>query len=207
MYQECITCPKLGISCDGPNFIAMSAPELLAWCKARKAQLHLSNATLSEVSGMPKGTIDRLFAGEHMDFRYETVRPLVKALVGGKEWSGDPCPDPSDSEKAEMLEKIHHLESELLHRDDKIKGLEKTNDSLETLVTNTNARATKDKDFLREQIKSKNTAIVTLSVLLGLALAVIIGALIVDKLDLSKGFFWLKSFLGGESGKWWFIKG
>lgn len=197
MYQECITCPKIGISCDGPNFMAMSAPELLAWCKARKAQLHLSNATLAELSGMPKGTIDRLFAGEHMDFRYETVRPLVKALVGGKEWSGSPCDDPSDSERAELLEKIHHLENELIHRDEKIRSLQETNTSLQTLVTNSNARYTTDKDFLRGELKRKNKIIAILSVIIGVETIAIMAALIVDRLNDDMGFFWLRSWFGG----------
>ena len=202
MYQECITCPKIGISCDGPNFIAMSAPELLAWCKARKAQLHLSNAALADMSGMPKGTIDRLFAGEHMDFRYETVRPLVKALVGGKEWSGNPCDNPSDSEWAELLEKIRHLESELIHRDEKIADLQATNSSMQTLITNTNTRTTVDKDFLRGEMKRKNKTIVILSTFLGLCLLLIIGALVIDRINPEIGFFWLRSWLGGSGSEY-----
>lgn len=83
MYHKCVACPKIGVSCAGPNFVAMSAAELLDWCKLRKAHLHLSNAKLAEISGMAKGTIDRLFSGEHFDFKYESIRPLLKALVGG----------------------------------------------------------------------------------------------------------------------------
>lgn len=194
MYQECITCPKIGISCDGPNFIAMSATELLSWCKARKAHLHLSNATLADMSAMPKGTVDRLFAGEHMDFRYETVRPLVKALVGGKEWSGDPCPDPNSSEKAELLEKIRHLEEGIQWRDDKINHLLKNNAAMEMLIANTNTRATMDKNFLRK-------IIVILGIALGICLVTIITALIIDRLDPTKGFFWLRSWLDGSGSR------
>ena len=35
MYLECVSCPKLGITCKGPNFVAMPAHDLWEWCKKR----------------------------------------------------------------------------------------------------------------------------------------------------------------------------
>ena len=70
MYKDCLNCPELGVTCDGPNFVAMTAAEILEWCKLRKAYLKMSNAKLSEISGVPKDTIDRLLSGEHLDFKY-----------------------------------------------------------------------------------------------------------------------------------------
>lgn len=93
MYDDCITCDKLGCSCDGPNFVAMSAVELLDWCKRRKQHLGLSRERLAEISGVPIGTINRLLSGTHYDFRYETLRPIIKVLVGGS-FDGNPCPTP-----------------------------------------------------------------------------------------------------------------
>ena len=89
MYHECLSCHKLGVSCDGPNLFALSSREILEWCKKRKSKLQLSNAKLAELSGTPKGTIDRIFAGDS-DFKHETIRPIVRALIGG-DFSGDPC--------------------------------------------------------------------------------------------------------------------
>ncbi len=210
-YEKCLTCKQLGIDCDGPNFLAMDTIELGQWCdEKRKTIPGMTYDRLAAETGISKTAIYNFLKGIHPDCRLETIRPIVKELAGGK-WDDNPCGSVTNTEKAAYEEKIKELEKlldyEVRWRDDKIKHFETTNTSLQMLVTNTNARFTKDKDFLREQIKSKNTAIVTLSVLLGLALAVIIGALIVDKLDPSKGFFWLKSFLGGEYGKWWFYKG
>lgn len=194
--EQCISCPKIGASCDGPPFYEMSAAELLAWCKERKAWLHLTNGKLAEISNVPKGTIDRLFAGEHADCRYETIRLIAKALVGG-EWSKNPCPTPHGGDNAQ--EQAQH-EAEIRWRDDMIAILQKDNAGLQTLVANTNKRHTESQQFMRGQIKAKNRVILTLSILLAVCLGIIIAALIVDKLNPEMGFFWLRSMLGGQTG-------
>lgn len=153
MYKECVSCQKLGISCDGPNFVAMPAAELVAWCKARKEYLGLSNGRIAEMTGMSKGTVDGFFASAHADFRFETIRPVLRVLVGG-EFSGEPCPEPSSSEKAAYEERIRHLEAEVARRDDKIKDLTANFEDMKTLVTNTNKRNADGQRFLRAQVKT-----------------------------------------------------
>lgn len=192
MYSECLDCPKIGKSCDGPNFFAMSTPELLAWCKARKANLHISNARLSELSGMPKGTIDRLFAGEHTDFRYETIRPLLKALTGGA-WSGNPCAAPQAD--GDLQRKVQELEAEIRWRDDKIQHLTDNHNAMTTLIANTNKRNTEQAEFMRSEIKRTNARATIMTIIAVLALLYIIVTLVIDRADPSKGFYWLEGFL------------
>lgn len=192
MYSECIKCPKIGISCDGPNFFAMNTQELLAWCKERKKELKLSNAQLAEMSGMPKGTIDRLFAGEHFDFRYETIRPLLKALTGGA-WSGNPCAALQEDEV--LKKKVQELEAELARRDESIRHYKENYDGMTTLVANTNKRHEEQLHFLEGEIKRKNKFVTGLAILAVLALLYIIVTLIIDLADPSRGYYWLESFL------------
>jgi len=192
MYTECLTCPKIGKTCDGPNFFAMSTPELLAWCKARKKEIKASNAQLAEMSGMPKGTIDRLFAGEHVDFRYETIRPLLKALTGGT-WSGNPCAAPEEDEV--LQKKIQELEAEITKRDESIQQYKKNYDDLTTLVANTNKRHEEQLHFLRGEIKRKNKFVTFLAILAVVALLYIIVTLAIDLTDPSRGIFWLEGLL------------
>ena len=99
MYDKCFNCHKLGVACDGPNLFALPSREILEWCKQRKSKLQLSNAKLAELSGTPKGTIDRIFAGDS-DFKHDTIRPIVRALIGS-ELSGNPCGMDSDTAKLE----------------------------------------------------------------------------------------------------------
>lgn len=129
MYEKCVKCPKVGTTCEGPHFFSMSAPALLEWCKSRKKFLNLSNEKLAELSGIPKGTIDRLLSGEHLDFKFETIRPLIKVLSGG-EWIETPCPD----EPADFAdEKIVHLEEENERLKEKLSELkEASNGKLNT---------------------------------------------------------------------------
>lgn len=192
MYSQCVKCPKIGISCDGPNFFALQTPELLAWCKERKKELHLSNAQLADMSGMPKGTIDRLFAGDHVDFRYETIRPLLKALTGGS-WSGIPCA--SVHEEESLQKKIQELEAELDRRDESIQQYKKNYDDLTTLVANTNKRHEEQLHFLRGEIKRKNKFVTGLAILSVVALLYIIVTLIIDLTDPSRGIYWLEGIL------------
>lgn len=192
MYSECIKCQKIGISCDGPNFFAMDASELHAWCKERKKEIKASNAQLAEMSGMPKGTIDRFFAGEHIDFRYETIRPLLKALTGGA-WSGNPCAAPEEEEA--LQKKIQELEAEIAKRDESLQQYKKNYEDLTTLVANTNKRHEEQLHFLRGEIKRKNKFVTGLAILSVVALLYIIVTLVIDVADPSRGFYWLEGLL------------
>lgn len=192
MYSECLNCEKIGVSCDGPNFMAMGAPELLAWCKARKAHLHLTNGRLAEMSGMPKGTIDRLFAGEHVDFRFETIRPLLKALTGGA-WSGNPCAAPQEDNA--LQDELHRMEQKMKRMDEKARELAEENARLQDHIKEANKQHGEQLKFLRGEIKRKNKFVTVLAILSVVALLYIIVTLIIDMADPSRGIFWLESLL------------
>ena len=185
MYENCLQCKKLGSPCDGPNFLAMNTAELVEWCNARRKQLSLTYDRIAELTNLSKGTVSGFFNATHADYRLETIRPILKLLVGG-EWGDSPCADPTDTERAGYEARIAHLEGEIAWRDDKIQHLTRNGEAMQTLITNTNARNEKDKAFQRK-------AIVILSVLLAICLLVIIAALIVDRLNGDIGFFWLES--------------
>lgn len=204
MYLKCSTCPKLGVTCKGPYFLLTMTPQqLISWCKERKKHLGLTNAKLAELSGMSQGTVDSLLANTHADFKFGTIQPMLKALVGG-DWSSEDCIATSEDSSEELKAlrgKVEKLESGIEWRDEKIALLNKDGDDLRKLIANTNARHAKSQDFLREQLRSRNKAVAVLSAFLGLAVAVIIGALIVDRLNGNVGFIWLDNlsmlFQGG----------
>ncbi len=104
MFDRCITCERLGQDCV-PNLLALSWPALLEWWKQRQKHLGWTNQFLSDKSGIPVGTINRIKAGED-DARYSTMRSIIHALMGG--YSVEfPCQKKLDQEFAhiETLEK------------------------------------------------------------------------------------------------------
>lgn len=193
MYEKCLECKKLGNPCDGPNFMAMNTDDLIHWCNERKKQLPgLTYDRIVEQTGLSKGTVSGFFKGSHTDYRIETIRPILKLLVGG-EWEDTPCGDPTAEERAHYEEKIHQLESEIAWRDDKIKHLEKNYESMTTLIANTNKRNAEQTQFLQDQVKNRNKTIVFLAIPLVICVLLIIAALIIDRLNGHIGFFWLES--------------
>lgn len=193
MYLECLSCPDLGVSCNGPNCVAMSAHDLLEWCKARKAALGMSRVKLAELSGIPKGTIDRLFAGDYTDFKYETIRHLVKALVGG-DWGDHPCAKAQAEEDKCLHEMIARLEEENAQMKEKLSKEESAHSQTVESVKTDNQETVM---FLKEQLKieqgrskHRTIAIAVLGILLGIILTLMITALTIDRLNPEVGFFW-----------------
>ena len=168
MYEQCIKCPKVGVSCEGPHFFTMPAEDLLEWCKERKKFLKLSNEKLAELSGIPKGTIDRLFSGEHLDFKFETMRPIIKVLAGG-EFVEAPCPEEPNN-----------------FADENICRLEEENASLKEHL----AEEQEMKAFFKEQYSFRGKAIIALTTFLGISILLIFAALIIDLASHDLGFIW-----------------
>lgn len=180
MYEKCLNCPKIGTTCEGPHFFSMTAPVLLEWCKSRKKYLRLSNEKLAELSGVPKGTIDRLLSGEHLDFKFETIRPLIKVLSGG-EWIEAPCPDEPNNF---VDEKIIHLEEENEKLKKEINELKEAHDEK---LNNYKEKL----DIYKDQLKWVRISSAILGVLLAVCLVIITAALVVDHFHSNLGFFWV----------------
>ena len=97
-YNICISCPKIGQSCDGPNFLAMSVERWCEWCRFRKEYLGWKNGTLAEKAGVAKISVDRIMKGDVKDLRITTMQAVTKALVNGS-WGQSPCVLVAESEK------------------------------------------------------------------------------------------------------------
>ena len=65
-----------------PDILSLNSKDLIDWCNARKKQLHISNAKLAMQTNVPEGTIDRILTGKNLEFRYSTIQPIVKFLLG-----------------------------------------------------------------------------------------------------------------------------
>ena len=178
MYLECLDCPKLGTTCKGPNFVSMPANKLWDWCKKRKAKLRMTNAQLAELSGTPKGTIDRLFAKDQADFKYETIRPIIPVLVGGHFDDEAICRDPEiEQYEKETIKRLQEENAKLKETIEELRELKK--------------EKKEEIEFLKSEVKSERNSKKILAVFLAIALSIIIGALVTDYMYSHVGFFWV----------------
>ncbi len=180
MYPECVRCPKLGKSCDGPNFILTSPDKLIEWVKERKKHLGLTNEKLAELSGVAPGTIASVLAGRRADFKVGTIQPIMLALIGG-ERTGTPCPDPTGRHDAELREEIARLKEDNERQEKRLAEFAAEVD----LLRNHNAQTARNNEqaaeryetslnFLRSRIKSRDKTVKVLGALLLLAWLIIL---------------------------------
>lgn len=201
-YKDCLQCKQLGNGCDGPNLLFLSTPELGQWLNELRKQRGISYDKTSLDAGASKTAVYNLLKetpedGTHPECRIDTARMVAKTLIGGDS-EDNPCGNVSNSEKAAYEERIRQLEHDIEWQKEKAGIIEKENTDLKTLVANTNKRHTESQQFMRGQIRDKNKAILTLSLLLGVCVLLIIAALVIDNTNPDVGFFWLRSWLGGS---------
>ena len=122
MFEKCITCERLGQDCM-PNLLILPFPELLAWWAKKQKLLGWSNQTLSDMSHIPKGTIDRIKQGDYDDCRYSTMRNILVALIGGVA-DEFPCKERLDKQRQRLaeLEEEHKRMIELEKENEELKA-------------------------------------------------------------------------------------
>jgi predicted transcriptional regulator len=105
MFEKCISCKKIGISCV-PNLTLLPFSNLIQWCDKRQKFLGWSNQMLADKSQVPLGTIKRIKGGDYLDCKYSTIRSLLITLIGGTT-DEFPCTDLVEKElkQMEQLEK------------------------------------------------------------------------------------------------------
>lgn len=167
MYEKCLKCNHLGRDCF-PNLYVMPVEDMREFAIKLKKERNLSNAKISKISGISKGTIDSSFSNKDGDIHYTTFAPILCTLLQS-DWEESPCPQfivnsDKDNETIERLEKEN---AEL-----KAKNIE-------------------DTQYLKRAIKTKNTAIIILGTVLFIALVVIIAALAIDRYNSGLGFLWV----------------
>lgn len=161
MYEVCITCPKLGNPCNGPNFSALSTTERLEWIKKRKKHLGWTHSKLAEESNTPKGTIDSLLSGTRTGANTETLRPIFEALIGGYT-DGKPCPNPPTAESDNIAQHTETISSQ----DKRIKELEDENRRLKDHIRSSNEHHARDKENAVKEYRRAYKLHLTLSCVL-----------------------------------------
>lgn len=201
MDKNCVNCTHPGRDCI-PYLMTFTNAELLEWAKMRRVALHLSYEELSEKSGVPLSTIERMMSRKGTDCRFGTAQPVIRVLSGcsAEELDCECVKQPDDVLKEQLKAKeeiIRHLEEENQRKNGVIDHLHAT--------AKEDIERAKDEEsesiaYMKKKEKSYLRLICALSIALAVALLVIIAALVSDKLDPTKGFFWLRSWLSSMAG-------
>lgn len=153
-YNICVSCSRIGQSCDGPNFLAISVERWCEWCHLRRDFLGWKNATLSEKSGVSKISIDRIMSGDVKDLRITTMQAVTKALLNGS-WGQSPCALVAETEKEISIDnpviiaQCQHLQN----------TLDTLTEEHKKDLAFIREEAQKKIDFLREQVTIKDRQI------------------------------------------------
>lgn len=118
---------------DFSNILSLTPSELIKWCRQRKQTLNYSNQKLSDITGVPIGTIDRIMAGKYTEYKYSSIQPIVAALLG----YGEETPEPENTNKQYYYDTIEGYKLVLENKNKEIAVLKK---EIDTLI--------KEKEFL-----------------------------------------------------------
>ena len=153
-YNICISCPRIGQTCDGPNFLAMSVERWCEWCRLRRDHLKWKNQTIAEKAKVSKVSVDRIMNNDVKDLRITTMQAVTKALVNGT-WGQSPCVLVTETEKE------IYVDNPVI-----IAQCQQLQNTLDTLSADykielaaVREEAQKKIDFLREQVSIKDRQI------------------------------------------------
>ena len=160
-YNICISCPKIGQTCDGPNFLAMSIERFCEWCRLRRDYLGWKNQLVADKANVSKVSVDRIMTGDSKDLRITTMQAVARALVNGV-WGHSPCVLVTETEKEIYVDnpvivaQCQHLQN----------TLDNLSVEYKAEVVAIRAEAQRKIDFLRDQIALKDKHILWLQSLI-----------------------------------------
>jgi hypothetical protein len=175
--KDCKNCTHAGKDCF-PYLATLPPNELIAWCKIRKDALRLSSGEIADRSGVPKGTVDRMFSADMSDCRLSTILPILCVLSGCRRDELTCTHDTQD--EMTMKEKNAHLS-------DTMARLEAENRNNQETIARIRETVSDMKALARRRMR----IISVLAFSLAASLLVIIAALVIDKMNSDVGFIWI----------------
>ena len=154
MRKKCIDCAHRATDC-AQGLMTLPLKELLAWCKDTKKRVGITNTKISEMTGIPIGTLERIMAGKVEDAKFSTIQPIVAALL--QFTPGVTCPDDDALSAAHLRQRLTELtrvESEKEKLELHLAHLRENHaKELETVHADTKQRTT----YLKEQLKKEES--------------------------------------------------
>lgn len=114
-YYKCLKCHHRQVSCNGPLTSAMSLHEWCEYMRDAKEENGLTNAEISETTGISVKTIEKLLALSYeQDIMRETARKIESAILGSaSQFTCYFAMEETRMKEADMLNEIDRLRKEL----------------------------------------------------------------------------------------------
>lgn len=199
-FNKCLNCEYLGNGCSGPNLNAMTVERACEFLQIRRVQLGYSYQKTADLSALSLVTVKRILTGKIKDPSFLSMQALTFALIADPEGKY-PCAMEHFTEEAEqavaackvaqaeLAQKERELSEErdkVAYREERIKAYQHQIEFKESQMLSKDKLLEERYDFL----KLKDRYITILAALLFIAIAVIITALLVDRMNPDVGFFW-----------------
>lgn len=198
-FNKCFECPYLRNGCSGPNLSVMTIERAAEFLQICRQQLGYSYQKVADLSMLSIITVKRILTGQIKDPGFLTMQALSFVLVSDQKGK-HPCAMHLLGEETESaIAACKEAQAALAHKDAEFEMLRVNDrekiDFLKRQVEFKESQMLEKDRLLHERyefMKRKDRIIVLLGLSLALCLLVIIGVLIVDKLNPDIGFFWVR---------------
>ena len=106
MRKKCIDCSHRATDC-AQGLMTLPLKDLLDWCRKTKKIIGITNNKISEMTGIPIGTLERIMAGKIDDAKFSSIQPIVAALL--EFTPGVTCPDDDALSAAHLRQRLTEL--------------------------------------------------------------------------------------------------
>ena len=131
-HETCNSCQD-NATASCPLFVwSMNYEQLTSWIKSEMKEQAMSHQKLSDLSGVPKATIDSLLAGRRRDVGHYTLSPIIRVLMK-RYLAASPCRSAAIAAKA----------SEVADLQERIKEYKETNATYRATIADLRAQIKK----------------------------------------------------------------
>lgn len=198
-FNKCFECAYLRSGCSGPNLSVMTvdrACEFLQICRQRLGYTYQKVADLSMLSVI---TVKRILTGQIKDPGFMTMQALAFVLVSDPQGKHPCAMHLITEENQNAVAACKEAQSALARRDAEIEQLRQSDrekiDFLKKQIEFHEAQMRAKDRQLQDRydfLTRKDRIIRLLAFLLAVCLLLIIGALVIDRMNPDIGFFWVQ---------------
>lgn len=198
-FNKCFECAYLRNGCSGPNLSVMTverACEFLQICRQRLGYSYQKVADLSMLSII---TVKRILTGQIKDPGFLTMQALSFVLVSDPKGKHPCAMHLVNEETHNAVAACKEAQAALARKDAEFEQLRQSDrekiDFLKQQVAFKESQMIEKDKLLHERasfMRRKDATLIVLGLLLLICLVLIIGALVIDRSDPTKGFFWLQ---------------